>query len=139
MDTLRRICVDFVLMCSISQEEAEAEAAPHREIRKAEAEGFVARQLAWETKRAAKTAVKKEVQEEAMLAKMRDRPEVNENSLEIAHKIGWQPDRNSFFQVTLHGHKRVESRVFVNMQRRESLRAILWLVGRLDGCCAMVG
>ena len=47
---------------SISQEEAEAEAAPHREIRKAEAEGFVARQLAWETKRAAKTAVKKEVQ-----------------------------------------------------------------------------
>ena len=95
---------------SISQEEAEAEAAPHREIRKAEAEGFVARQLAWETKRAAKTAVKKEVQEEAMLAKMRDRPEVNENSLEIAHKIGWQPDRNSFFQVTFHEHKRtVES------------------------------
>ena len=53
---------------------------------------------------AAKTAVKKEVQEEAMLAKMRDRPEVNENSLEIAHKIGWQPDRNSFFQVTFREH-----------------------------------
>ena len=97
---------------SISQEEAEAEAAPHREIRKAEAEGFVARQLAWETKRAAKTAVKKEVQEEAMLAKMRDRPEVNENSLEIAHKIGWQPDRNSFFQVPSRT-QRIESRVLV--------------------------
>ena len=54
------------------QAEYEIRRPAHREIGKAEADGFVARQLAWESKVEAKRAVRKEVMEEAMLADLRD-------------------------------------------------------------------
>ena len=56
------------------KEEVDYQRRPaHREIGKAESEGFVARQLAWESKVEAKRAVKKEVMEEAVLAGLRER------------------------------------------------------------------
>ena len=56
------------------KEEVDYQRRPtHREIGKAESEGFVARQLAWESKVEAKRAVKKEIMEEAVLAGLRER------------------------------------------------------------------
>ena len=56
------------------KEQAEHQRRPiQREINKEQADGFVARQLAWESKVEAKRAVKKEEMEENMLANLRDK------------------------------------------------------------------
>ena len=56
------------------REKEQAEQRPvQREIDKEQADGFVARQLAWESKVEAKRAIKKEEMEEILLANLRDK------------------------------------------------------------------